>query len=67
MRSPALLRLDDEPIATKRELGEQKLADVHAGLADLRRIESLLKILVNSCQASHGTASCPLISSLQQQ
>lgn len=62
-----LLRLDDGTHCNEaRELAEQKLADVRARLADLRRIESVLTTLVNSCRASRGTVSCPLIASLQQ-
>ncbi len=61
-----LLTLDDGTHCDEaRQLAEQKLADVRARLADLRRIESVLTTLVTSCQASHGTVSCPLISSLQ--
>jgi MerR family mercuric resistance operon transcriptional regulator len=61
-----LLKLDDGAHCDEaRDLAEQKLADVRARLADLRRIESVLTTLVKSCQASHGTVSCPLISSLQ--
>ncbi len=50
-----------------RQLAEQKLGNVRAQLADLRRIESVLATLVRDCCASHGTVSCPLISALQQQ
>ena len=63
-----LLTLDDGTHCDEaRDLAEQKLADVRARLTDLRRIESVLKTLVNSCQARHGTVSCPLIASLQHQ
>lgn len=61
-----LLRLDDGAHCDEaRELAEQKLVGVRDRLADLRRMESVLASLVKSCQASHGTVSCPLISSLQ--
>ncbi len=61
-----LLRLDDGAHCDEaRALADQKLADVRTRLADLRRIESVLAGLVKSCEASHGTVSCPLISSLQ--
>lgn len=62
-----LLRLDDGAHCDEaRLLGEQKLADVRAKLADLRRIESILAALVVDCCESTGTVSCPLISALQE-
>ena len=64
----SLLMLDDGTHCDEaRQLAEQKLADVRAKLADLRRIESVLVTLVRDCRASHGTVSCPLISALQQE
>ena len=63
-----LLRLDDGAHCDEaRELAEQKLGDVRNRLADLQSIETVLTSLVKSCQASQGTISCPLISSLQKQ
>jgi MerR family transcriptional regulator, mercuric resistance operon regulatory protein len=63
-----LLTLDDGTHCDDaRLLGEQKLADVRAKLADLHRIESALSTLVDECCASHGTVSCPLIAALQEQ
>lgn len=63
-----LLRLDDGAHCDEaRELAEQKLSDVRNRLADLQSIETVLISLVKSCQASQGTISCPLISSLQKQ
>jgi len=63
-----LLRLDDGAHCDEaRQLAELKLADVRRKLADLRRIEKVLATLVRDCCASHGTVSCPLISTLQQQ
>ncbi len=62
-----LLTLDDGTHCDEaRELAEQKLADVRAKLAGLRRIERVLARLVRDC-ARHGTVSCPLISTLQRQ
>lgn len=62
-----LLMLDDGTHCDEaRQLAEQKLADVRAKLADLRRIERVLDALVRDC-ASHGTVSCPLIVTLQRQ
>lgn len=64
----SLLTLDDGAHCDDaRLLAEQKLKDVRAKLADLRRIESVLAALVDDCCASHGTVSCPLISALQEQ
>ncbi|CAN7768722.1 Hg(II)-responsive transcriptional regulator [Variovorax sp. LjRoot84] len=63
-----LLTLDDGTHCDDaRLLGEQKLADVRAKLADLHRIESALSTLIDECCASHGTVSCPLIAALQEQ
>jgi MerR family mercuric resistance operon transcriptional regulator len=63
-----LLTLDDGAHCNEaRELAERKLADVREKLVDLRRIEKVLAALVLDCCASHGTVSCPLISSLQHQ
>lgn len=62
-----LLTLDDGTHCDEaRQLAEQKLADVRAKLADLRRIERVLAALVRDC-ARHGTVSCPLIGALQRQ
>jgi len=61
-----LLALDDgQHCDQARQLGEQKLADVRAKLADLHRIEAVLSTLVDNCCASRGSMSCPLIASLQ--
>lgn len=55
-----LLTLEDGTHCDEaRQLGEQKLAD-------LRRIERVLAALVRDC-ARHGTVSCPLSATLQQQ
>ena len=63
-----LLVLDDGTHCDQaRQLGEQKLANVRAKLADLHRIESALSTLIDDCCASHGTMSCPLIAALQEQ
>jgi MerR family mercuric resistance operon transcriptional regulator len=63
-----LLTLDDGTHCNEaRELAEQKLADVRAKLADLRRIEWVLATLVRDCGARRGTVPCPLISALQRQ
>ena len=63
-----LLTLDDGTHCDDaRHLAELKLADVRGKLADLRRIERVLAALVRECCTSHGTVSCPLISTLQRQ
>jgi MerR family transcriptional regulator, mercuric resistance operon regulatory protein len=40
---------------------------VQGKLADLCRIESVLKTLVARCATSRGKVSCPLIAALQEQ
>ena len=60
-----LLQLDDGMHCKQaRELGEHKLKDVRAKIADLRRIESVLARMVRACGSNSGSMSCPLIESL---
>ena len=60
-----LLQLDDGMHCNQaRELGERKLQDVRAKVADLKRIESVLAQMIRACGKRHGTMSCPLIESL---
>ena len=62
----ALLRLADEreqPCAEASQLASTHLADVRAKIADLRRMERVLKDVVAQC--GDGTrADCPLIETL---
>jgi MerR family mercuric resistance operon transcriptional regulator len=63
-----LLRLEDGTHCDEaREAAEQKLADVRAKLADLRRMETALAKLVRQCAASSGRVRCPLIAALGQE
>jgi MerR family mercuric resistance operon transcriptional regulator len=60
-----LLLLDDGThCGEARELGEKKLADVRAKLADLQRIEAVLASLIDQCGTTRGQLRCPLIASL---
>jgi MerR family mercuric resistance operon transcriptional regulator len=60
-----LLALEDGTrCGEARVAAEQKLEDVRAKLADLRRIESVLGRLVERCGSARGTVSCPLIAAL---
>jgi MerR family transcriptional regulator, mercuric resistance operon regulatory protein len=62
-----LLRLDDGAHCNDAmHLAQEKLDDVQGKLADLRRIESVLKTLVARCATSRGKVSCPLIAALQE-
>ena len=62
-----LLKLEDGThCSAARALGERKLADVQRRLADLRRIESVLKNLMKRCRSLDGRVRCPLIASLQE-
>ena len=62
-----LLKLEDGTHCTEaRSLAEQKLVDVSAKLADLHRIELVLKQLVQRCASARGAVKCPIIESLQQ-
>lgn len=61
-----LLVLDDGTrCAEARTLAEAKLADVQHKLADLRRIERVLKALIGQCSTRRGQVRCPLIGALQ--
>jgi MerR family mercuric resistance operon transcriptional regulator len=62
-----LLKLEDGAhCRAARALGERKLVDVRRRLADLRRIESVLKDLMKQCRSEDGRVRCPLIASLQE-
>ncbi len=60
-----LLRLEDGAHCKEAgTLAEHKLKDVREKLADLRRMEAALSVLVRSCRATKGNVSCPLIAAL---
>lgn len=60
-----LLKLEDGTHCDEAaEMATLRLADVHAKLADLTRIEVALSKLVIQCHARHGDVSCPLIAAL---
>lgn len=62
-----LLKLEDGTHCSEAaELAAQRLADVRARLADLKRMERALSSLVRECNASHGEVSCPLITALHR-
>lgn len=62
-----LLELEDgTQCRVASTLAENKLAEVRARLADLRRIESALDALVKRCASARGAVKCPLIRSIQQ-
>jgi MerR family mercuric resistance operon transcriptional regulator len=61
-----LLKLDDGTHCREaRTIAEQKLADIRARLADLRRMEAALAALIERCAAARGKIACPLIDSLR--
>ncbi len=60
-----LLKLaDGTHCGEARELGEKKLAEVRAKLAELVRMETALSELVKRCGAARGRVDCPLIDAL---
>lgn len=60
-----LLALEDGMHCTEaRRLAEERLADVRARLAELRRVEQVLATHVERCGARRGNVSCPLIDAL---
>jgi MerR family transcriptional regulator, mercuric resistance operon regulatory protein len=61
-----LLRLSDErrrPCAEVRKVAEAHLADVRDKIADLRRMERVLRGTIRQC-ARGGRADCPMIDAL---
>jgi MerR family mercuric resistance operon transcriptional regulator len=61
------LKLDDGMhCKDAAELAEQRLADVRAKLAGLRRMELELSKLVGACRNEQGDVSCPLIDALHE-
>jgi MerR family mercuric resistance operon transcriptional regulator len=61
-----LLALEDGTHCREaRALGQRRLGDVRAKLADLRRIEAVLARLLKDCDKSRGTVTCPLIGALR--
>lgn len=61
-----LLKLEDGTQCNDaRKLAELKLGSVRQKLIDLQRIESVLTQLINSCEASSGKVTCPIIASLK--
>lgn len=62
-----LLRLEDGThCAEAGAIAEQKLEEVRARLKSLRRMETVLKGLIEQCHARRGKLSCPLIGALQR-
>jgi MerR family mercuric resistance operon transcriptional regulator len=60
-----LLRLDDgAQCAEAAALASHRLADVHAKIAGLVRMEDVLSQLVRECRRTESAVSCPLIASL---
>ena len=61
-----LLALEDGRHCREAErLGVKKLAIVRERLAQLRRIERALAVLVERCHCNRGKMHCPLISALE--
>ena len=61
----SLLTLDDGMhCGQARQLAQSKLASVQARLADLRRIESVLKGLIRQCAGARGQVACPIVQAL---
>ena len=61
-----LLALEDGTHCREaRALGQRRLGDVRAKLADLHRIEAVLARLLKDCDKSRGTVTCPLIGALR--
>lgn len=63
-----LLRLQDGTHCRKAQaLATDKLSDVRARLADLRRIEAALAAMIDACGSAPARVSCPLIAALQSE
>lgn len=60
-----LLKLaDGTHCAEAAELGAERLADVRARLADLKRMEAALSKLLEECRKHRDDVACPLIAAL---
>jgi MerR family mercuric resistance operon transcriptional regulator len=60
-----LLALQDEQTCrAARALAQEKLALVEARLADLERMQAVLKALIARCAPRRGKVACPIIESL---
>ena len=61
-----LLALEDGTHCEQaRTLAEAKLADVRSKLAGLRRIERVLRTMIDDCNEREGEVCCPMIKALQ--
>lgn len=61
-----LLKLDDGAHCSEAaRVAAHRLADVHAKLADLQRMQAVLSELLGRCQVDKGRVRCPLTASLQ--
>lgn len=64
-----LLALSDhrqEDMAGMKAAASEKLADVHARLAELNRIREGLEALVASCPGHGALAQCPILNALSE-
>lgn len=62
-----LLQLEDGTRCDEaRLLGQERLSDVRARLADLTRMEAALARLVDDCCSRKGKVHCPLIAALRE-
>jgi MerR family mercuric resistance operon transcriptional regulator len=60
-----LLSLNDRPCSQVQDLAEHKLSAVKEKMADLKRLEKALKLLLSQCQSNDDDSHCPIIDSLQ--
>lgn len=61
-----LLSLNGQPSCVHvQELAEYKLSTVMGKIADLKRLENVLKLLLAQCQSNEDDNHCPIIDSLQ--
>jgi len=60
-----LLSLNDRPCSQVQDLAEQKLSAVKEKMANLRRLEDVLKSLLAQCHNNDDESRCPIIHSLQ--
>lgn len=60
-----LLSLGTSPCSQVQDMAAQKLAGVHAKIADLRRLEKVLAELLTQCAVNPDRTHCPIIETLQ--
>jgi MerR family mercuric resistance operon transcriptional regulator len=65
LKEVASLMLMDGNCADVESLGLKKLEIIQDKIADLQRLESVIKEMTNSCRTNHDQSHCPIVDSLK--